>query len=241
MIAGSGEEAGKTAGVVIAAAGRGESMGGVGGNKLLRELEGLPVILWTIRSFQACPKVKEIVVAAEPSLIFEFKAVVESDSTLTKPTKLIKGGSLRQDSVRAGLAALKESFPLVLIHDGDRPFVPPALIEAVLAAVPDEGGAIAAVSALDTIKIAGGEGEVLETVDRRRVWLAQTPQAFSFPAILELHRRAGLEGWEVTDDASLVEKAGGKIKIVEGDYYNIKITSPSDWRLAEFIARERRG
>jgi len=225
--------------VVIAAAGRGARMGGMG-NKLLRELEGLPVILWTIRSFQACPEIKEIVAVVEPSLICEFKAVVESDLTLTKPTRLVKGGPRRQDSVYAGLAALKKSSRMVLIHDGDRPFVTPALIEAVLAAVAVEGGAIVAVPALDTVKIADEEGGVLETVDRHRVWLAQTPQAFPFPAILELHRLAKRNGWEVTDDASLVEKVGGKIRIVKGDYYNIKLTGPADWRLAEFIARERR-
>ncbi len=225
-------------GAVIVAGGIGKRMGG-GRNKLLRELSGIPVIRRTVGVFEASPEVDEIVVAVAEAWRDEFAALFAATPEFRKVTALAPGGARRQDSVFSGLNGFRRPPERVLIHDGDRPFVTPEMIENVLSAVGGADGAIVAVSARDTVKICENGDSIARTVDRREVRLAQTPQAFRFEKIRELHLRARREGWEVTDDASLVEKAGGKVRLVEGDSYNIKIAEPRDWELAEFIAGRR--
>ena len=152
----------------------------------------------------------------------------------TKVAQVCAGGRRRQDSVAAGLAEITDC-DWVLIHDGARPFVTPELIKRGLESAKETGAAAAAVPVTDTIKLAGDDRIVRETPPRRYLWTAQTPQVFRFALITEAYRKA--KG-DVTDDASLVERAGYKVKLYMGSYGNIKITTPDDLTLAEVIVQK---
>jgi 2-C-methyl-D-erythritol 4-phosphate cytidylyltransferase len=221
------------AGAVIVAGGKGLRMGG-GEEKLLLPLGGIPILARTLIPFQECPEIAEIVLAANAEIARRFQADILKPGKISKAVRIAPGGQRRQDSVYNGLRALSDAVEIVLIHDGDRPFVTGKLIRAVLAASA-AGGALAAVRAKDTVKLQGEGMAVEKTLLRKRLWLAQTPQGFPLKDILAGHERARAEGWNVTDDAEIVERCGGRVTIVESDYDNIKVATPEDYDLACLI------
>ena len=217
-------------GAIIAAAGRGERMGGV--DKMFAPLAGKPVLAWVVDTFQKCPLVDQIVVVlAEHHLERGKKLALEQG--WSKVTDICSGGQRRQDSVAAGLRQLKDCH-WVIIHDGARPLVTEALIESGLEAARETGAAVAAVPVTDTIKLASDDGFILGTPPRHSLQAVQTPQVFRFDIITEAHRRA--EGM-ATDDALLVERLGYRVKLYMGSYDNIKITTPSDLALATMLVQ----
>ena len=215
-------------GAVIVAAGESQRMGGV--DKVLALLGGKPVLARTIDAFQNCSSIDQIVVVlSEPNLEPGKQLVAEQG--WSKVTDVCAGGRRRQDSVVAGLSRLKNCH-WVVIHDGARPLLTEDLISRGLTEARETGAAVAAVPVTDTIKVAGDDRIVHQTPPRQNLWAVQTPQVFGYHIIAEAYRRAN---GEVTDDASLVEQLGYRVKLYMGSYDNIKITTPDDLVLAEVL------
>jgi 2-C-methyl-D-erythritol 4-phosphate cytidylyltransferase len=214
---------------VIAAAGSGQRLG-AGGPKAFVELAGRPMLEWSLDAFRAASTIAEIVVAAPPG---------EDDRVREQGVVAVAGGEHRSESVANALALCTEEF--VVVHDAARPLVTPGLIDAMveeLAAEEDAAGVIAATPVTDTIKQVGGEGKVERTLDRSGLWAVQTPQVFRADAL----RRALGDPDDLpaaSDDAMLVERAGGRVVIHSTSPDNIKVTTPVDRRVAELLLRER--
>jgi 2-C-methyl-D-erythritol 4-phosphate cytidylyltransferase len=153
---------------------------------------------------------------------------------------VIPGGKERQDSVRAGIEALDGDAEIVIIHDAVRPFITSALIENCVRAAAAEGAATVGVPVKDTVKEVGPDGRILRTCDRSLLWFTQTPQVFRRDIIENAHRAAVRDGFRGTDDTSLVERLGIAVRMIRGDYGNIKITTPEDLILAEALLAGRR-
>jgi 2-C-methyl-D-erythritol 4-phosphate cytidylyltransferase len=218
---------------LIPAAGMGKRMG-AGSNKQYLLLDGVPILAHTIRLFQEAPFIAGIyVVSPEQEIPFCRSEVVERYG-FSKVRAIVAGGAERQHSVQNGLEAMHgvEKDDLVLIHDGVRPLVPLEVLEKAAAAADQFGGAVVAVPVKDTVKVAR-DGIITETPPREQLWLAQTPQAFRYGLIRNAYASAAAEGFLGTDDASLMERLGWELRIVLGDYRNIKITTPEDMLLAE--------
>ncbi len=216
---------------VVVAGGRGERAGG-GIPKQYRTIAGEPMIRPALRAFldhAAIGVVQPVIGAADEDA---FRAATAGLSKLSAP---VRGGATRQASVRAGLEALADRRPaLVLIHDAARPFVTPALIERAIAAARATGAAVPGVAVADTVKKIDAASVVTETLDRNRLRIIQTPQAFAFDPILQAHRRAAAAGLEdFTDDAALAEWAGQHVSVFEGDSGNVKVTTSDDFARAE--------
>lgn len=210
-------------------------------NKQYLTLADRPILAHTLGLFDAHPAVTRIVVVSPPEEIAFCRTEVVERFGFVKVAQIVPGGAQRQDSVRNGLAACgANSEDIILIHDGVRPFLPPALIDRVVATAAEVGACLVGVPVKDTIKEVE-KGLVRGTPDRRRLWQAQTPQAFRFALIDEAHRRAVAERWAVTDDAALVERFGHPVAMVEGSYRNIKITTPEDLVLAQALWRAAGG
>jgi len=227
---------------VIPAAGAGLRMGRATAKQFL-EVDGKPILALTLEKFQACRAIDGIVLVAPPDDLELCKRTIIDRYGLTKVTSVIAGGERRQDSVRLGVEASGGEYGLIVIHDGVRPFIETGLIErAVLAAMKDRA-IITGLPAKDTVKKADEGGFILETFERKTLWLVQTPQVFRYEDIIAAHRRALLEQWDdVTDDASLIEKMGIPVKIILGSEYNIKVTTPQDMELARYLlARSNKG
>jgi 2-C-methyl-D-erythritol 4-phosphate cytidylyltransferase len=220
---------------IITAAGAGIRMGG-DQLKQFMELEGRPILAVTLERFDLSPDIDGIVLVVPPGKVDYCRGEIVERYDLIKVKKVVAGGERRQDSVRLGLEATEGHYPLVLIHDGVRPLVPPDLISRIVWAANQYRAVIPALAARETIKEADRAGLVMKTHDRRTLWLVQTPQAFRYEDILEAHRRALEENWEeITDDALLMEKTGVPVNIIEGSEENIKITTPRDLELARFL------
>jgi len=216
-------------GVVIVAAGSGQRMGGI--NKSFAPLGGKPLLAWSVDTCQRCSLVQQIVlVLNDKDLIRGQKLKGERDWS---KVVICLGGARRQDSVREGLHNLSDC-DWVMIHDGARPFLTLDLIQNGLEVARETGAAIAAVPVKDTIKLAADERLIGETVQRDRLWAAQTPQIFSFDMITKAYENLSAE---VTDDAAAVERLGQKVKLYMGSYNNIKVTTPEDLALARIIAK----
>ncbi len=220
-------------GAVIVAAGRSERMGGI--DKLFAPIAGRPLLARTLLAFEDTPCIDRVAVVASDRNIGAVRELV-AESGFTRVQAIVLGGARRQDSVRAGLGALT-GVELVVIHDGARPLVTPQLVGRVVEAARASGAAICAIPARDTVKEVD-QGEVTRTLDRGRVWLAQTPQAFRLDLLVEAHR--AFEG-DATDDAAIVEAMGHVVRVVEGDPHNVKVTTPEDLRLLEALIRLREG
>lgn len=204
--------------------------------KQFLEIRDRPILAITLEKFQACPLIDSItLVVPLADLDFCQKEIVERYG-FDKVERIVLGGERRQDSVRSGLEASGRDYDMVVIHDGVRPFIDTELIERTIKAAKDHGAVITALPAKDTVKKADQAGFVLHTYDRRDIWLVQTPQAFMFADIMTAHERAVSEGWDdVTDDASLIERLGIPVKVIQGSEYNIKITTPHDMELGHFF------
>jgi len=216
---------------IIVAAGSSERMGGI--DKVFAPLGGKPVLARVIDVFENCHSVHQIVMVVSQQNIESAQRLV-AEQGWSKVSEVCAGGERRQDSVAAGLSRL-DSCSWVVIHDGSRPLVTVDLIERGLEAAKETGSAVAAVPLKDTMKMAMDDMIVQGTPPRRNLWAVQTPQVFRFDIINEAHRQAK---YEVTDDATLVERAGYKVKLYMGSYENIKITTPEDLALAEVLVQK---
>jgi len=220
-------------GVVIVAAGRGRRMGGA--DKAFLTLAGKPMLAHAGDAFQGCPAVhRMVIVLARESVGRGWELARERG--WSKVIRVCPGGERRQDSVLKGLKHLSDC-QWVVIHDGARPCLSADLIEKSLAEAQRHGAAIAAVPVIDTIKVVGPEGLILETPKREALWAAQTPQAFRFDIIWDAYQGVAEE---VTDDAVLLERKGYRVKVFLGSYDNIKVTTPEDLALAETILSRRK-
>lgn len=226
---------------LIPAAGMGKRMGATI-NKQYLQLGGLPILAHTLAVFQQCPQISGICLVTPADEIAYCRDQVVGACGFSKVIDIVPGGRERQNSVMNGLKALKRhaaSDDVVLIHDGVRPFITPKLLQESIAVAQSGDGALVAVQAKDTIKTVR-DGIVQGTPDRSTLWQAQTPQSFRFSVILDAHQSAEEAGFIGTDDSSLVERRGGKVRIVPGDYRNIKITTPEDLIHAEaFLSASR--
>ncbi len=227
-----GKDKQQKVGVVIVAAGSSRRMGGV--NKVLALLGGKPILAWAIDAFQRCTHIDQIVVVLSKQNLKAGEQLV-AEQGWSKVTDVCIGGRRRQDSVVAGLSRLSHCH-WVIIHDGARPLLTQDLICRGLTEVKETGAAAAAVPVTDTIKVAGDDRLVRQTPPRHNLWAVQTPQVFRFDIIAEAYRQAKQE---VTDDATLVEQLGYRVKLYMGSYDNIKITTPDDLVLAEVLSQKR--
>lgn len=218
---------------IIPAAGQGRRMGGDRAKQFL-ELDGEPILVHTLRRFEACPSIDAVILALPGGAAPAFLQLAQR-AGLRKLARVIAGGAERQETVAKALSCVRpETAKVVVVHDGVRPFVTPIQIAEVTSRAQVAGAAILAVRATDTVKEVDELG-VVRTLDRSRIALAQTPQAFRHDWLRDAFDRAAREGWTVTDEASLVEQAGYRVEIVEGSPLNIKITQPDDLALARFI------
>ena len=218
---------------LIPAAGMGKRMM-AGVNKQYLFLAGIPIVARTISVFENSPLVDDIYVITPEAEIPYCRAQVVEAFRFTKVRAIVPGGAERQHSVLNGLRAVADPAPgdVILIHDGVRPFVTGEIIARSVETALNNDGALVAVPAKDTIKVAR-DGVVTDTPPRETLWQAQTPQAFRYEVIRRAHEKAADEGFLGTDDASLVERLNGDVHLVMGDYRNIKITTPEDLILAE--------
>jgi 2-C-methyl-D-erythritol 4-phosphate cytidylyltransferase len=222
--------------VVIPAAGQGKRMG-AGKNKLFLELEGLPIIVHTLRVFEQDVYCEGIILAIHPNDEVYFRQLLQRYN-IRKVIRFVYGGKERQHSVYEALKVVGED-GIILVHDGARPFIQHKTIAALVQEAEVKGAAIVAVPVKDTIK-KGMDGQVVETIERSSLWSVQTPQAFRMSILIEAHRRAEEEQYVGTDDASLVERLHYPVAIVEGDYDNIKLTTPEDLYFAKAILEKRK-
>ena len=215
-------------GAVIVAAGSSQRMGGV--DKVFALLGEKPVLGRVVAVFQGCNSIDQIVVVLNEQNLEKGKQLV-AEQGWSKVTDVYPGGQWRQDSVVAGLSRLSHC-DWVVIHDGARPLLTEDLIREGLKAAGETGAAVAAVPVTDTIKVAEGDRIVRQTPPRQNLWAVQTPQVFRINIITEAYQKAT---GEVTDDASLVEQLGYRVKLYPGSYQNIKVTTPDDLALAEVL------
>lgn len=223
----------KRCGAVIVAAGSASRMGGI--DKVMAPLRGEAVILRTVRAFQETDAIREIVIVTREDLIMP---VSDLCAGLDKVKAVVVGGGSRQESVWLGLNALSKGMELAAIQDGARPLVTPALIDRTVRAAHSYGAAAPAIPVKDTIKVEKS-GLIESTPDRSTLRAVQTPQVFDFDLLRGALQKARNDGAEVTDDCSAVERLGMKIRLVEGEERNLKVTTPLDLKIAELLLEEK--
>ncbi len=224
--------------LLIPAAGSGRRMGS-DRNKLLLNLLGQSIISWTLKAAASSKRINWIGIISQPGDRQDFEEIL-SQLKLDKPVELIKGGSTRQESVYNGLGALPAQAEQVLIHDGARCLATPNLFNSCAENLDNTNGLIAAIPVKDTIKVVNENNIIQSTPDRRQLWAAQTPQGFDVKLLKQCHQEAVTKAWEVTDDAALFEKCGLEVLVVPGEETNLKITTPQDLAIAEFILKNRK-
>jgi 2-C-methyl-D-erythritol 4-phosphate cytidylyltransferase len=208
-------------------------------NKLFIEIGAMPILAMTVAVFESADLIDEIVITVPADEIGRANDLVKKHA-FRKVSRVIAGGPTRQASVFNGLQAMSADTDIVAIHDGARPFITREIIAMAVKEAKACGAVIVGVPAKDTIKTVDEKGLVTKTLDREFLWHAQTPQVFDAALIKEAHERAGKIGLESTDDSGLVERLGGSVRIVQGSYENIKITTPEDIRTAEAILLSRK-
>lgn len=204
-------------------------------------LDSVPVLVHTLKVFQRVKVIDEIILILSPGNVPSARQQLINKYDLRKITSVVAGGKERQDSVRNGLAAINGKCDVVVIHDAVRPFVTEEIIKKVVAAAKTTGAASAGVKAKDTIKETQKNNLVSVTIPRQNVWLTQTPQAFKFELLKKAYVTAYRNKYYGTDDASLVERIGIKVKMVEGSYENIKITTQEDMMIADVLMKKKTG
>lgn len=219
-------------GAVIVAAGTASRMGGI--DKVMAQLGGEPMIVRTVRAFQQCDAIKEIVIVTRQDLIVP---IMDLCHEFEKVQAVVVGGESRQASVEAGLSVLSDKVKLAAIQDGARPLITWQVIDRTVRAANSYGAAAPAIPVKDTIKVVKG-GVVAETPDRKTLQAVQTPQVFDIDLLRGALKKAAEEEAEITDDCSAVERLGMSVKIVEGDERNIKVTTPLDLKIAEMFLED---
>ncbi|MDO5391886.1 MAG: 2-C-methyl-D-erythritol 4-phosphate cytidylyltransferase [Eubacteriales bacterium] len=223
---------------IVLAAGQGKRMGSKIQKQFL-EIQGRPVLYYSLVCFEASPLIEEIVLVTGKDCIEYCQKEIVDKYNLKKVVKITAGGRERYDSVYAGLLACENS-DYVFIHDGARPFIDAQILERAFGAAKECGACAVGMPSKDTVKIADENGYVADTPDRKTVWTIQTPQVFAYDVIRQAHeeiRRGTMQG--ITDDAMVVEQQGKyRVKMVEGSYKNMKITTPEDLLVAESFLKE---
>ena len=215
---------------IIVAAGEGRRFGSA---KQYALLKGKPVLDWTLQRFESHVKVKEIILVVKEDWLRD-----KYQSRYKKITAVVRGGERRQDSVAAGFNQVKpDRTDIVLVHDGVRPLVGKGLITRVIEAAALKGAAVPAIPVEDTVKHVEGD-RVVHTLERKTLYRVQTPQGFSYATLENALKKASENHFYGTDEASLVERIGVTVYVVEGEAHNIKITSPSDIRIAEALCED---
>lgn len=223
----------KYCGAVIVAAGSASRMGGI--DKVMAELGGEPMVVKSIRAFQKCDAIREIVVVTRPDLIVPIMSLC---SSFDKVKAVVAGGKDRPASVSAGLNALSAKVTLAAVHDGARPLISWQVIDRTVRAANTYGAAAPGIPVKDTVKVVQG-GIVKETPERKTLYAVQTPQVFDFDLLRGALKKATQDKAEITDDCSAVERLGMSVKIVEGDERNLKITTPIDLTIAKMLLEEK--
>ncbi len=223
-------------GAVIVGAGEGKRFG-PNGRKQFAKVNGRPLMAYTIEAFEKSEVVDEIVLVVPPESTQWVREEIVEPLRFKKVRSVVPGGDSRQQSVLNGLKALSPGTEKVIIHDAVRPLVGEPVIKRVVDAARKTGAAITAVPAKDTVKEVES-GDVIGTLDRRLIWLAQTPQCFGYDVIMGAHKQATSDNFEATDDAALVEKYGSKVVVAVGSYANLKVTSPEDLPLLEYFLKQ---
>lgn len=220
---------------IIVGGGSGERFGRAGG-KQFAPLAGRTVLAHTLAAFEACTPIDEIVVVTHPDTVQECAELV---GAFVKVTAIVAGGNTRQDSVASGLAALPPEAEFIVVHDGARPLVLPETIAAVVEALRSsaDDGVIVGHPSFDTVKRVDASNRVVATEDRAGIWLVQTPQAFRASALRAAYTSSAESpgALPATDDAALVERAGGTVRVLPGPRDNVKITVPEDLAVAEQV------
>ena len=219
-------------GAVIVAAGTASRMGGI--DKVMAPLKGEPMIVHTVRAFQNCDVIREIVIVTREDLLVP---VMDLCHRFDKVQAVIVGGASRQESVERGLDMMSAGTKLVAVQDGARPLITWQVIDRTVRAANSYGAAAPAVPVKDTIKVVAG-GIVKETPDRSALQAVQTPQVFDLDLLKGALAKARMEDAAITDDCSAVELLGMSVKIVEGDERNIKVTTPMDLKIAELLLED---
>ncbi|WP_336885193.1 2-C-methyl-D-erythritol 4-phosphate cytidylyltransferase [Caldalkalibacillus salinus] len=227
-----------TIGAIICAAGQGKRMG-LGHNKQFVELDGIPLLVHTLKRLTQTTMIETFVVVVGHGEVDKVTSLL-SQYKLPSGIHVITGGDERQDSVYEGvkhMASLAETPDIVLVHDGARPFIDELDLDRVVNEAQREGAAIFAVPVTDTIKETDQHQHVSQTLDRTKLWAVQTPQAFRYSLLKEGHESAKERHIYMTDDAALVERLDKRVVIVEGSRYNIKLTTPEDLTYAQVLLR----
>lgn len=222
----------KYCGAVIVAAGTASRMGGI--DKVMASLGGEPMILRTVRTFQNCDAIREIVIVTRQDLL---TTIMDLCAGFDKVKAVVVGGASRQESVQAGLHMLSKSTRLVAVHDGARPLITWQVIDRTVRAANSYHAAAPAIPVKDTIKVVKG-GVVTATPDRSKLQAVQTPQVFDLDLLKAALKKAADDNTAVTDDCSAVENMGMSVKIVLGDERNIKVTTPMDLKIAQMLLEE---
>ena len=222
----------KSCGAVIVAAGTASRMGVI--DKVMAPVGGEPMIVHTVRAFQNCDAIRQIIVVTRQDLIVP---IMDLCHEFSKVQAVMVGGNTRQESVEIGLGALSSDMKLVAVQDGARPLITGQVIDRTVRAAHTYGAAAPAVPVKDTIKVAQG-GLITETPDRSTLRAVQTPQVFDVDLLRGALKKAKEDAVAVTDDCSAVERMGMSVKIVEGDERNIKVTTPMDLKIAEILLEE---
>ncbi len=217
--------------LLIPAAGSGSRMK-AGKNKLLINLKGESLLYWTLKSVFCSKSISWVGIIGQP---FDKENIINSIKEYSKNINWINGGKTRQESVKNGLNNLPNNAKKVLIHDGARCLIKPSYIDKCSLELDSHDAIVLAVKVTDTIKVVNESGFVKETPNREKLWAAQTPQGFLVEKLKEAHNIAIQQNWIVTDDASLFERLKWKVKIIEGDSSNIKITRPVDVEIANLL------
>ena len=203
------------------------------------DLLGRPLLSYCIENLDLCGSVDSITLVTNEEAIDTCRRDVVEKFGFNKVENIIAGGESRQDSVYLGLSSLDKSTEKVIIHDGARPNVSIEKVEEVIEAATAENGAILAVPVTDTIKLAGKMDVIANTLERDGLWSAQTPQVFEYHVLMEAHALAISEDYHGTDDSSLVERVGHPVKLVFGDYENLKVTTPGDLDIISAIMKDK--
>ncbi|MGC8743956.1 MAG: 2-C-methyl-D-erythritol 4-phosphate cytidylyltransferase [Verrucomicrobiia bacterium] len=222
----------KNASAIIVGAGKGTRMGGV--DKLFIDVAGKPVIAHTILKFERCSSINEIVLVIRPEQERLYKELLPG-LNLRKTCRITYGGAARQDSVWNGLQSVSEKCDIVAIHDGARPCVSEDLIERVIQSAIETGAAVAAKRMIDTIKESDDGVYISKTLDRSHLWSVQTPQCFQLEVIRKAIKNAKSNGLDLTDDTAACELIGQKVRLVEYQEPNPKLTLPSDIPYIQFL------
>jgi 2-C-methyl-D-erythritol 4-phosphate cytidylyltransferase len=228
---------GQKVGAVIPAAGRGTRIGGV--QKQFLEILGKPVLAYSLEVFEQSLLIDTITVVTNRDSMPMVEELVRA-GRCPKVKHIVEGGVQRQDSVWNGLRKIQsDNIDIVAVHDAARPFVTGEIISRSVIAATQFGAAVAAIPSKDTIKITDEEQFILNTPNRDNCWIIQTPQVFKNQLLVDAFKKAYTDNYYGTDEACLVERLGIRVKIVEGSYENIKITTPEDIEIAQFFAQKR--